>query len=723
LARKARSKFGDVWELVETYCQDWEDSLMDIATFCFCLAAFHTPPKEKKDAIFDEQVILEGYHWAQFAFAAYKGEKKLVMERLPFLEDEDFVVGQWEDEFLQEAPAYYVALDHDQKSIVLALRGTKVKQDILVDLAAQFVKWRNGYVHRGFLTSLKKLEPQVLPIVETLRDKHPDYQIVVTGHSLGAAISALVVLKWVEDHPDWKIHGYGFATPCCISAHHLERSLPIFTTYVHNFDAVARLSMGSLQDLHNGMRLFARKAGNNHNALAIFQAMRKIALRTESQKIITIAGEIDSVIQKNLDSELNEGKQTNHLFPAGITYQLWREARGKNFTTWEMYKTKGQIYGRLHFSPSMLKDHGSAGYNAAFENLLALSVVERKIWLGIKASRREEIRNYWNSFSEIDPFDPSYDIAPVIENLKKESEFRKKAFEKGLIRPFLLLVSMDPKRRAAMANMTGVSLVKKDWYTQFDPHHEAYYILTSHRKGVQSRSNSSSRSLIPFKHGSNWYMILEACASKVKKNQSKFVDENIAAQFRGKKRNFRNSVGPCKDPSDPMVRRFEELVMVLFFSLVETKDIHTIAEETKASPEMKETAERLRELGFETEDFINIVAEQYTNHSSNKKANEMYAWGDIVRHDDERVKKRQVAGMAGLALLSGFLLFSAVPLVVAMPPLALVPLGASIGLGGYVATRATPGGLVSIVVGCLQQRLILAFHDVKLEDYYSAPSH
>jgi len=50
--------------------------------------------------------------------------------------------------------------------------------------------------------------------------------------------------------------------------------------------------------------------------------------------------------------------------------------------------------------------------------------------------------------------------------------------------------------------------------------------------------------------------------------------------------------------------------------------------------------------------------------------------------------------------------------------LALVPLGLAVGVGGVAATKATPGGLVSIVAGCLQQRLALAVHKIMIDDYY-----
>lgn len=73
---KAYEKFGDVVQLVQTYCQDWEDSPMDILCFFFCIAAFSNPQYNKtKTPIYDDKFLLNGYHVSLYAFAAYGGSK------------------------------------------------------------------------------------------------------------------------------------------------------------------------------------------------------------------------------------------------------------------------------------------------------------------------------------------------------------------------------------------------------------------------------------------------------------------------------------------------------------------------------------------------------------------------------------------------------------------------------------------------------------------------
>merc|ERR1712224_987505 len=123
-----------------------------------------------------------------------------------------------------------------------------------------------------------------------------------------------------------------------------------------------------------------------------------------------------------------------------------------------------------------------------------LSVVESKVWLGLTQSRRQEISQYWNSFPADDPFADNYDTSFAVENMKKDSQFRQKAMRRGLIRPFLLLVSMSPKRRAAMAYLMGITLMNQIWYREFDPHHEK--LLLRKQKVLLNRKKTKFSGLL-----------------------------------------------------------------------------------------------------------------------------------------------------------------------------------------------------------------------------------
>ena len=156
----------------------------------------------------------------------------------------------------------------------------------------------------------------------------------------------------------------------------------------------------------------------------------------------------------------------------------------------------------------------------------------------------------------------------------------------------------------------------------------------------------------------------------------------------------------------------------------ESKARKELREERRAyaeDPIYLETIKMLSTHGFTLQMFIHKMAVQRSSSSSNKKANEVYSWGDVIRRKDELSRRRQMMGALGI--LSGVLVVGAAPMALVAGPLALVPLGLGLGIGGAAMIKASPAGLISAVAGCLQQRLALSYHSISIDDYYteSAP--
>jgi pimeloyl-ACP methyl ester carboxylesterase len=140
----------------------------------------------------------------------------------------------------------YIALDHRKDSrsrgrILVAFRGTYSITNTIVDLSTvpqeyvpypdnatrsgeppeperrtgrKFLHWisaltspveelpleehrkcRNCTVHTGFWTSWQNTRPLVLPHLEEIRARYPEYKLHVVGHSLGGAVAALAALE------------------------------------------------------------------------------------------------------------------------------------------------------------------------------------------------------------------------------------------------------------------------------------------------------------------------------------------------------------------------------------------------------------------------------------------------------------------------------------------------------------------------------------------------
>eukprot|EP01098_Paradermamoeba_levis_P009948 TRINITY_DN4171_c0_g1_i2.p1 TRINITY_DN4171_c0_g1~~TRINITY_DN4171_c0_g1_i2.p1 ORF type:complete len:480 (-),score=196.36 TRINITY_DN4171_c0_g1_i2:129-1517(-) len=127
----------------------------------------------------------------------------------------------------------------------------------------------------------------------------------------------------------------------------------------------------------------------------------------------------------------------------------------------------------------------------------------------------------------------------LISQLKRDSEFKQKAKEAGLIRPFLLLVAMHPLARYQAARPLEVKLLKK---YNHDPHAEAWAVLTESGKGLKSRTEYAFEGSVK---SCDWYTM-------VWRAESEGLKTSLPAPIK-----VDNKVQLCSDPNNPTVAALE----------------------------------------------------------------------------------------------------------------------------------------------------------------------
>ena len=85
---------------------------------------------------------------------------------------------------------------------------------MLVDYASTGVSGTSGVkVHQGFITAFNSASDIVLSTVTSQLNAYPTYSLVVTGHSLGAALASLGAVSLKSNFPSTSLKLYTFGQP------------------------------------------------------------------------------------------------------------------------------------------------------------------------------------------------------------------------------------------------------------------------------------------------------------------------------------------------------------------------------------------------------------------------------------------------------------------------------------------------------------------------------
>lgn len=109
----------------------------------------------------------------------------------------------------------FIAIDHENKEIILSFRASTTWKDWETDLSFLFTEYKPIYegvpnvrpcgddcmIHSGFYKALPYITKEFLNPVEDLYLKYPDYKIVTSGHSLGGAFATIIGIEL-------KVRGY-----------------------------------------------------------------------------------------------------------------------------------------------------------------------------------------------------------------------------------------------------------------------------------------------------------------------------------------------------------------------------------------------------------------------------------------------------------------------------------------------------------------------------------
>ncbi|KAL7471940.1 hypothetical protein ACHAXS_012247 [Conticribra weissflogii] len=285
----------------------------------------------------DKYMLEELAHYSIFANAAYGWRGQFAFfGRLHFgdinalvkrtgIDKSDVITANWHSKV--NRPAYFIVRDVKRRSIVLSIRGTMSPRDILTDLCASTENFIVedcsdgnftaadaagniatigdigcdgesqidtsqplqpsivtkttytkppliiGRAHKGMIDAAKSVGRVTGKIITEELRSHPDYSLVILGHSLGGGVAAVLAAMWSRRFPG-RVKSYGYGNPCVFPLDWCRSSSSFSTLSQKNMDECnnivsvigegdpfSRISLGHLADISKALSLLCQDKG------------------------------------------------------------------------------------------------------------------------------------------------------------------------------------------------------------------------------------------------------------------------------------------------------------------------------------------------------------------------------------------------------------------------------------------------------------------------------
>lgn len=165
----------------------------------------------------------------------------------------------------------YTGVLTDKKQIYVVFRGSSSARNWLEDFEIKQVPYNSNNecldckVHNGFYKSSLAVKDDVLLSIRGLKKKYPSYEIIVTGHSYGAACAQLIGMELIANGFQ-DVSVYNFGQPRMgnkIFANYVETKLDHkLWRFTHNKDVVPHLpTREPIEYLHSCREIFETEDG------------------------------------------------------------------------------------------------------------------------------------------------------------------------------------------------------------------------------------------------------------------------------------------------------------------------------------------------------------------------------------------------------------------------------------------------------------------------------
>jgi hypothetical protein len=153
---------------------------------------------------------------------------------------------------------HMVVVDHKHKKVVLSIRGTFNLDEIIKDAAAFSKEFCGGEAHSEMATMAEGVWKVAGPTVKGMLNDNDDYELILTGHSLGAGTACLLMIMLETKNllpAKQKMRCFAYAAPPVFTPlEFVPKSVEATTNFIHQNDAISFLSVHTVRQLFQQLR-------------------------------------------------------------------------------------------------------------------------------------------------------------------------------------------------------------------------------------------------------------------------------------------------------------------------------------------------------------------------------------------------------------------------------------------------------------------------------------
>lgn len=224
---------------------------------------------------------------------------------------------------------HFVAVDHARRQVVLSIRGTFSLSEIILDVAGFTRPFCGGEAHSEMANMAESVWDAAGDIILELLDQHSGYELILTGHSLGAGTASLLNIlchsnggRLVGGRP---VRCFAYAAPPVFTPVDLvPKAAKSCINYIHGRDAVPFLSVDSVR------RLFAALAAVERRDLTWTERVKISAgLQPPDEQLLQLVHQASASrpIPRTMAPQLEIPTRTNYWVcctPDGSTFDAKR---------------------------------------------------------------------------------------------------------------------------------------------------------------------------------------------------------------------------------------------------------------------------------------------------------------------------------------------------------------------------------------------------------------